>query len=151
MGTEPKIDMHRQWNIIRHKYVTFNNIVIAAAILITLSWVWGSLQAMERNYSLQKEVDTKEQQLELTKLQKQNLELQQRYYQTEEYQELAVRESLGLVMPGEKMIILPENSQAVIDADAKRPTAAVAKQEEQSNIEQWLNFLFGGNSRSTKK
>jgi hypothetical protein len=102
---------------------------------------------MQRNYSLQKEVDVKKRQLELTELQRDKLELQKRYYQTAEYQELAVRDTLGLVRPGEKVLILPDNSEAAKKADSST-SEVVATSSQPSNIEQWINFLFGGYSRS---
>ncbi len=132
---------------LRHKYLTLNNVVIAVAFFIAASWVWGSLNMMQRNYGLQKDVDYKQRQLELVQLQRDNLELQKRYYQTAEYQELAARESLGLVMPGEKVLILPENSEAAKNAD-KQTVAAIAPVDQVSNLQQWVNFLFGGYSRS---
>ncbi len=144
-----KINIRKFIYHVRHKYLTFNNLVILTAFLIAAGWIWGSLQVMQRNYALQKEVDFKRRQLQLTELQKQSLELQQRYYQTNEYKELAARESLGLVMPGEKVLILPENSEAAKQADKKVATnAPAAPQEQISNMEQWLNFLFGGYSKS---
>lgn len=135
---------------VRHKYLTFNNLVILTAFLIAAGWVWGSLGVMQRNYALQKEVDLKKRQLQLTSLQKDNLELQKRYYETNEYKELAARETLGLVMPGEQVLILPENSQTAKDADTKKTKTSVlvASGEKVSNMEQWLNFLFGGYSKS---
>lgn len=145
-----KINIHKILYTIRHKYMTFNNLVIFTAFLIAAGWVWGSLQVMQRNYGLQKEVDYKKRQLQLAELQKDSLELQKRYYETNEYRELAARESLGLVMPGEKVLILPENSDAVKQADAKRSgsSTVVVPQDKTSNLEQWLNFLFGGYSKS---
>lgn len=148
----PDINIRKIIYTIRHKYWTFNNIVIFVAFFIAASWVWGSLQVMQRNFALQKEVDQKGRQLQLTELQKQSLELQQRYYKTDEYKELAVRESLGLVMPGESVVILPKNSQAALDADKKvSPTVATNSQSTESNIEQWLNFLFGGYNRTVNE
>lgn len=142
-----KINIRKLLYIVRHKYVTLNNVVIAVAFLIAASWVWGSLGMMQRNYTLQKEVDVKKRQLELTELQRDKLELQKRYYQTAEYQELAVRDTLGLVRPGEKVLILPENSESAKKADKTSPDVVVASTQP-SNIEQWINFLFGGYSRS---
>lgn len=144
----PQINIKKVMYTFRHKYLTFNNIVILVAFLIAASWVWGSLQVMQRNFTLQKEVDQKQRQLQLTELQKDSLELQSRYYQTDEYRELATRESLGLVMPGENIIILPPNSQAAIDADKTPAIVASSNQQTSSNLEQWLNFLFGGYSQS---
>ena len=133
----------------RHKLLTFNNLVIITAILIALGWVWGSLNVMQRNYALQKEVDYKKRELQLAELQKDSLELEKRYYETNEYRELAARESLGLVMPGEKLLILPENSEgAKAASDTKNTGSQVVSVETTSNLEQWLNFLFGGYSKS---
>jgi cell division protein FtsB len=142
----PHINIRKIIYIARHKYLTFNNVVIATAFLIAASWVWGSLDVMQRNYSLQKQVDLKERQLQLTKIQTDNAALQKKYYQTDEYQELAVRDTLGLVKPGEKLLILPKNSDAAKAADAPVQQVAVAP-ESAPNLQQWLNFLFGGNSR----
>lgn len=103
---------------------------------------------MERNFALQKQVDDKRRELQVTELQRDRFALEQRYYQTDEYRELAARESLGLVMPGESVLILPPNSQAAIDADASTGPRVVATQITESNLDQWLNFLFGGYSRS---
>lgn len=132
---------------VRHKYLTLNNVVILVAFLIAAGWVWGSLGVMQRNYGLQKDIDLKKRQLQLTQLQRDNLALQKNFYQTVEYQELAVRESLGLVRPGEKALVLPPNSQTALDAD-KVKTAAPVQRETASNLEQWVNFLFGGYSKS---
>lgn len=145
-----KINIRKFIYHVRHKYLTFNNLVILTAFLIAAGWLWGSLQAMQQNFTLQKEVDYKKRQLQLAELQKDSLELQKRYYETNEYKELAARESLGLVMPGEKVLILPENSESAKEADSKKTgsvndTVAV---EKTSNLEQWLNFLFGGYSKS---
>ena len=130
---------------LRHQFLTINNVVIAVAFLIAVSWIFGALDMMQRNYALQKDLDLKTQQLELTQLQKQNLEFQQRYYQTAEYQELAVRESLGLVRSGEKALVLPPNTVRDSDTQTGGPSAP---REEASNIEQWVNYLFGGYNKS---
>lgn len=142
----PNINIRKIVYALRHKYMTLNNVVIVVAFLIAASWVWGSLTMMQRNYNLQKEVDYKKRQLELVELQRDNLDLQKRYYQTEEYQELAVRESLGLVRPGEKVLILPENSEAAKNADLPQTVSVSTAQT--TNIQQWINFLFGGYSKS---
>ena len=143
-----KINTRRLYYRIRHKYLTLNNVVIAVAFVIAASWVWGSLGVMQRNYTLQREVEVKKRQLQLADLETTSLELEGRYYQTREFQELAVREDLGLVLPGEKVLILPANSPAVKAADSATPTQFVSKAVPASNFRQWVNFLFGGNSKS---
>lgn len=129
---------------VRHRYLTVNNVIIVVAFLIAASWVWGSLDMMQRNYSLQRELDQKKRQLALTELQRGNMELQKKYYQTTEFQELEARDSLGLVRPGESVLILPANT---VKPDEKTATSR-APQESLSNMAQWMNFLFGGYSKS---
>jgi hypothetical protein len=131
---------------IRHRYVTLNNIVILVAFVIAAGWVWASLGAMQRNYGLQRDIDLKNRQLQLKQLQRYNLALQKNYYQTTEYQELAVRDILGLVRPGEHALVLPPNSAAAIKEDSAVTTQATT-QATTSNLEQWVNFLFGGYSK----
>jgi len=143
-----KINTRRLYYRIRHKYLTLNNVVIAVAFVIAASWVWGSLGVMQRNYSLQKEVDSKKRQLQLAQLETSSLELEKRYFQTREYQELAVREDMGLVLPGEKVLVLPVNSPAAKAADTPVATQTVASGIPESNLRLWVNFLFGGNSKS---
>lgn len=143
-----KINIRKLFYTIRHDYLTFNNLVILAALLIAAGWAWGSLQVMQRNYALQREVDYKKRQLQLAELQKENLRLQNKFYQTDEYKELALRDSLGLVMPGEKLLILPENSAEAKAADKAATQTTDTTVQETSNLEQWLNFLFGGYSKS---
>ncbi len=142
-----KINIRRLYYHIRHNYFTLNNLVIAIAFLIAAGWVWGSLGVMQRNYDLQKELDYKKRQLQLAELQTSSLELEGRYYRTQEYQELAVRQHLGLVLPGESVLVLPPNTQAAKDADkVVQTTASVPVQT--SNFNQWMNFLFGANNKN---
>ena len=130
---------------VRHSYMTLQNVVVAVALLIAANWMWGALEMMQRNYALQKEVDAMRRELVLTELQRDSLELQKRYLQTDEYRELAVRESMGLVMPGEKKLILADNGIQE-DGTTTQGVSVAAAADSGSNIEQWLNFLFGGNS-----
>lgn len=130
---------------LRTEYLTLNNVVIVSAFIIAASWVWGSIGVMQRNYLLQREINSKQQQEQLVELETQNLELQQKYYKSTEYQELAVRERLGLGDPGENVLILPPNTAAAeqVDKTVAPPPTTVT---EPSNLQQWLTFLFGNKS-----
>lgn len=130
---------------IKHRYVTMNNVVMAVALVIGAGWAWASVGVMQRNFGLQKELDAKQRELKLAELETQNLTFEQKYYKSTEYQELAVRERLGLVSPGEKVLLLPPNTPAAKEADAKlqtkTPTAPTTQPE--ANFQQWANFLLG--------
>lgn len=142
------LNFRRLYYHIRHRYLTMNNIVIAVAFFLGLSWAWGSIGMMQRNYALQKEVDAKARNLKLAELETQNLKYEQRYYQSSEYQELEVRKRLGLANPGESVLILPPNTQQAKDADVVVADKPVRTAVPTSDFQQWMNFLFGGNRRN---
>ncbi len=134
---------------IRYRYPT-REIVTVALVGVAIVWfIWGSVQAMQKNYELKKVVEDKARQAELTELETKTLEYEQRYLQSEEYKKLAVRERLGYGDPGEQVLILPKNTPAASQAgsqDATTPTEA----PKPSNLGQWGNFLFGGNATRGK-
>ena len=140
-----KINIRKIYYHFVHDYLTVNNAVIAIALIIASSWVWGSLQMMQRNYSLQRELDDKKRQLIIAQLDTENAKLEQRYYKTKEYQELAVRDKLGLVAPGERLLILSDssNSEGDVSNIVDKQKNIDSEIESSSNFRQWLNFLFG--------
>ena len=87
--------------------MTTNNIVMVVALFIAASWAWGSVTVMERNYTLQRELDAKKRELTLVELQTELLRYEQQYYKSDEYKDLSAREHLRLASPGEKVLILP--------------------------------------------
>ncbi len=104
------INIRKFYYHLRHRYLTMNNVVIAVALIIGASWAWGSIGVMQRNYGLQKELDAKSRQEKLVELETQALTYEQKYYQSSEFKEISARQYLGLVEPGEKVLILPANS-----------------------------------------
>ena len=140
-----KINIRKTYYLLRHRYFTMNNIVITVALVIGVGWAWGSVEMMQRNFALQKEIDSKKRQLTLAQLQTEMLGYEQKHYKSSEYQELAIRDRLGLAMPGEKALMLPPNSSAAKNADKLLATDTSQQQEATvpSNFELWMNFLFG--------
>jgi hypothetical protein len=136
---------------IRHDVLTTNNLVIVIGLCIAFGWAIGSVNVMERNYKLQKSIDTKQKQLKLAELETQTLRFEKKYYQTDEYKELAVRQRLGLAFPGEKVLILPPNSKGVNDAKQSGVQKRVIQSTKATNTEQWVNFLLGSNSSSLQE
>ncbi len=99
---------------------------------------------MSRNWTLAQEVINLQRSKALLELEVETLELENTYYLSEEYQELAARKYQGKMLPGETMIYLPENSVAAKTKHGDTPSGEVANLDEpMSNFEQWMTFLFG--------
>lgn len=130
-----------------------NNVVLIVAALIAISWAWASVQAVQRNYQLQREVDDKRRQLALAELQTATLEFEQRYYKSREFQSLEAKRRLGLAEPGEKVVVLPPNTDAAKALDKnQQPTTFTLTNDGPTPppFQQWMNFLLGGNNPQPK-
>lgn len=80
----------------------------------------------------------------LLELEVETLELENEYYLSEEYQELAARKYQGKMLSGETMIYLPPNSEAAKSKHAGSSDAELGVDTvEMSNFQQWMAFLFG--------
>ena len=137
-----------------HRYGTMNNIVIAVALVVAAGWAWGSITTMQRNFALQKEVDARRRELELTDLEVQTLQYQQNYYKSDEYKDLSAREHLVLASPGEKVLLLPPNSPVVKREAQQQATVSdsqPAPGSAPSNFQQWINFFSGASAEGLQK
>ena len=122
--------------------------MIFVAGAIAISWAWGSVMAMQKNYTLQQELDMKKRDRLVAEIQYETLEYEQKYLQSREYQEIAARDKLGLVKPGEQVLLLSEDNPGVSSDDQSNSTSVDAAKE--SNFRQWINFLLGGNANREK-
>ena len=135
-------------------YGTLINVVISVALVIAASFAWGAIFTMETNFTAQKAVEDLKREQQVTQLEVDMLKFKQNYYKTDEYKDLAARESLGLASPGEKVLMLPPNSDAVKrldDREAGQTTSMVATTASMSNFEQWMSFLNGGEARALQR
>lgn len=139
----------RRYYHFKHNYLTVNNIVLAGACLLALGLAWNSVTIMQRNFTLQRNLDMKQRQKTLTELQVQTLEYQKEYHKSTEYKDLAARKSLGLASPGEKLLILPPNTSAA--AESQVDAGPVVARIEPTNFEQWMDFLSGRNVHDLRK
>ena len=145
---EFKTKIRRAKYKISHNLLTLNNIVIFVAGAIAISWAWGSVMAMQKNYTLQQELDMKKRDRLVAEIQYETLEYEQKYLLSREYQEIAARDNLGLVKPGEQVLLLSEDNPGVSSDDQSNSTSVDAAKE--SNFRQWINFLLGGNANREK-
>ncbi len=127
-----------------HDFLVFERVILIVAVIFCLAWTWGSIDAMTRNWSLAQELMSRQRERAVLELEVETLELENEYYQSYEYQELAARKYQGKMLPGETMIYLPDNSEAAINKHKTSETDdTTLATTAMTNLEQWLAFLFG--------
>ena len=125
--------------------MTLNNVVLVVAFVIGANWAWGSIQMMQRNYTLQRTLDIKMREQTLAELENATLAFEKRYYESDEYKELAARKYLGLPDEGEKVLILPPTAPSETGEVSGGDDNSTM--ESRSNLKQWVDFLSGNNRR----
>jgi cell division protein FtsB len=123
--------------------MTLNNGVLLVALLITVSWVWGTVGAIQQNFVLQQEVDSLGQQISFQELENQTLQFENQYFSSNEYLELSARAHLNKANAGEKLLVLPRTTVSDASAAQQQTVTPISKR---SNFQQWLYFLFGAKS-----
>src|SRR5689334_19804287 len=78
-------------------------------VVIVLLVSWSGVKAIDANYRLQKQIAELQQQNTVQQLANDNLQLQNNYYDTPQYLELAARQDFGLAAPGETVLIVPKS------------------------------------------
>ena len=124
----------------KHDFLTIENVVLAGAIVLCLVWTYQSIAAMSRNWELSERLTAERKALELLNIEIEAAELENEYYNSNEYQELMARRQLDKKLPGENMVVMPANSE---EAKNRHQVASVEKEErEYSNFEKWMMYLF---------
>lgn len=137
-GVKTKIRRIKYW--LKHDFVSVENVVLAVAIIMCLVWTYQSIEAMSRNWELVERLSADRKSLELIEIEVETAMLENEYYETDEYKELAARKYAGKQAAGEHLVYLPENSEAA--KNKHKIIATVEKEKEYSNFEKWMMYLF---------
>jgi cell division protein FtsB len=131
--------------------VDARNIGLYIFAIIVLAITWSGVKTVQRNYDLQRKIAELKQQNSVIDLQNQNTDLQNKYFQTDEYLELAARQNLGLAAPSEKILIVPKSvamkyvgpSLDNTNSSSNNTSASDHRSKYIKNIEAWRDFLLG--------
>lgn len=113
-------------------------LIIVGVAVFWLGFMTITIDVMNRNYRLQRQVDQGALDNQVIEIQNENLRLEQAYYKTNEYLELSARALLGKALPGEHLVLLKRAE--VADTNQGKTDQQF---EQRSNLDQWLDFLSG--------
>jgi cell division protein FtsB len=128
--------------------------------VVALSVTWSSTKAIMQNRELLDRIATLRESNEVLRLQNDNKKLENKYYESDQYKELAARRLLGVAAPGERLYIVPKAvalSKATNDYKdplTQEETAEnseanpVQKSKAQQNFSDWMELFFGNGLRN---
>ncbi|MBI2588977.1 septum formation initiator family protein [Candidatus Saccharibacteria bacterium] len=137
------------WSSSRRRQLTdVRNIGLYVFAVIVLAITWSGIKTVKTNYELQKKISTLKQQNAVLKLQNENSALQNQYYQTNQYLELAARQDFGLAAPGEQVLLIPKDvAMKYVDPNLSSVSSAKTKADNlpqyRKNLQAWRDFLLG--------
>jgi len=116
-------------------------------VVIVLLISWSGVKVIDTNYDLQKQISILKQQNRLQQVTNENLKLQNQYYDTNQYLEVAARQNFGLAAPGETVLIVPQRVALAHTVDVQAVPTKVQKTEVkkpayQRNFESWVDFFM---------
>jgi cell division protein FtsB len=82
---------------------------LAIFLIIVLLISWSGVKAIQTNYTLQKQIAQLTQENKLQQLKNEDLNLENEYYNTNQYLELSARQNFGLGDAGETELLVPKN------------------------------------------
>lgn len=126
----------------KHDFLTIENVVLMFAILFCLFCTYRSIESMNRNWELSENLRRAEKNLELKKVEIEMAELENAYYETDEYKELAARKFANKQLEGENMVYMPENSEEARNKHVNEVAEVVEEKKDYSNFEKWMMYLW---------
>ncbi|HUD05749.1 MAG TPA: septum formation initiator family protein [Candidatus Saccharimonadales bacterium] len=131
------------WESLRDMRTIGMLVFVVIVVLIT----WSGVKTVQTNYNLQKQVATLQEQNQVQKLENDNLQLENDYYNTNQYLDLSARQEFGLGAPGEKELLVPQSvalaNLAAIPASQTTSTKPNIHQSVyERNFEAWMDFFL---------
>ncbi len=116
--------------LLRPKLVAGVTIIVAVVVLLSL------VQEMNRRIQIQREVRALEAEVAQAQRSLTQLENLNQYFRTDDYQERLAREKLNYQAPGEKVVLIPDETEGTIVEAKPAPERVVPI------IEKWWRIFF---------
>ena len=126
---------------LRNDFASTENIILVVAIFLCGLWTYQSIVSMSRNWKLHEDLSSIQKERDLLAVEIETAELENAYYGSAEYQEIASRRYLDKKLPGENMVKLPANSEKAKNKHAEKVKPKNTEQD-LSNFEKWMRFIF---------
>ncbi len=123
------------------------NMSLVLFLIISLSVTWSTAKIIQKNYSLQQQINQLNQEVALLEQTNQNQKIKNKYFETDAYLEIAARKYFQKSLPGERLYIVPKevalSKIKPIPADQAKKASLSDKSFIIKNWQSWINFVLG--------
>ena len=121
-----------------------NTLLYLVALLIAVSLSWNTVRVIERNYALEQEVDSLEEEIAILSLENENLKFNIEYFKTDDYLEVAAKEKFNKRAPNERVAVFERDEFQPTNTALNFETELESEQEPdyKENFNAWWDFLF---------
>jgi len=126
------------------KFLDSKNAVFGVFLIVALSMIYNTLVVIDKNYTLQQQVDKLADEIALIEVQNQNLKYNIEYYKTDSYLKNQAKRRFNLAEPGEKVIFFDKNNNQTTEQNSSAVENKLeTKPQYRDNFDKWFIFLFG--------
>ena len=114
-------------------------------VVVVLLVTWSGVKAIDANYTLEKQIATLQTQNNVQQLENSNIQLQNNYYESNQYLELSARQNFGLAAPGEKELLVPQNVALSYTVALPKTQVSSTNDHEpwyERNVQAWITFFL---------
>jgi cell division protein FtsB len=142
------IQKYREWGVRQGAKLRDPRMIgIGLFLVVVFLIAWSGVKAIETNYGLQRQIATLEQQNTVQHLSNENMKLQNEYYKTPQYLDIAARKEFGLAAKGETVLVVPQkvalaHTVNLPKTEIQQAREAAKKPAYQRNFEAWMDFFL---------
>lgn len=147
METKNKTKLEKAYDyVLQFRDVRAAGLLLFLVVVLLISW--SGVKVIDTNYRLQKDISRLDQQNQVQQLTNKNIKLQNEYFQTDQYLEIAARQNFGLAAPGETLLNVPKHVALANTVDLSNTEKEILEQTNkkqpayQRNFQAWMNFLL---------
>lgn len=120
-------------------------LVLIVGFFVVAYMLYNLTVSIYENYQIEKHITEFEERNVALKEENEQKLADFQYYTSEEYVEKVAKQNLGLINPGEQVVVIPDEDLIVLSQDAEEQRVAEQIRASWSTPKKWWKFFFSSN------
>ena len=120
-------------------------LVLVIGFFVVAYMLYHLTVSIYENYQIERHIAEFEERNETLRQENQQKLDDLQYYMSSEYQDKIAKQNLNLVNPGEKVVVIPDESLVILSQDEDSAALSADIRAAWSNPKKWWKFFFGYN------